>query len=265
LDERAAARAWLQAELPAALQRNELCLHYQPRVKAGTRDLASVEALVRWQHPVRGMIPPMQFVPLAEETGLVEALGRWVLDAACAQQRRWRDAGVAVPRVAVNVSALQLADAGFAADVMATLQRHGLSPGDLEIELTESLFAGDTDEVTARLQPLRDAGVLVALDDFGTGFSSLSSLYRLPVDVLKIDRSFVIDLGTRESADAVARSIVALARALGKHVVAEGVETDDQLQHLLALGCDEFQGYLFARPLPAEAVAGWLQPETSAA
>jgi EAL domain-containing protein (putative c-di-GMP-specific phosphodiesterase class I) len=167
--------------------------------------------------------------------------------------------------VSVNVSALQLADEGFAEQVMAVLQRHGLQPTDLELELTESLFAGDTDAVTARLSPLRAAGVQVALDDFGTGFSSLSSLYRLPVDVLKIDRSFVIDLGRRASADAVARSIVALARALGKHVVAEGVETDEQLQHLVALGCDELQGYLFSRPLPAGQLAAWLQHETTPA
>ena len=260
LDERAAERAWLQGALPGAMERDELLLHFQPRIAAGSGRLAAVEALVRWQHPERGLIPPMQFVPLAEETGQVEALGRWVLDAACRQQRLWRDTGLPVPRVAVNVSALQLAAPEFADDVLATLRRHGLQPSDLELEITESLFAGDADEVCSRLQPLRDAGVLVALDDFGTGFSSLSSLHRLPVDVLKIDRSFVDELGVRESADAVARSIVALARALGKHVVAEGVETEAQQAHLLTLGCDELQGYLFARPLPAAALAGWMQP-----
>ena len=264
-DERAAERAWLQAELPGALQRNELCLHFQPRLTARTGRLASVEALVRWPHAVRGMIPPMRFVQLAEETGLVEDLGLWVLNAACRQQRRWRDAGVAVPRVAVNVSALQLTSATFGVEVLAVLQRHGLQPRELEIEITESVFVDDVDAVAARLAPLRAVGVTVALDDFGTGFSSLSSLHRLPVDVLKIDRSFVTDLGQRESADAVARSIVALARALGKHVVAEGVETEAQHQHLLALGCDELQGFLFARPLPAEAVAPWIQAESQAA
>lgn len=264
-DEQAADRAWLLAELPAALARNELCLHYQPRVKAGSGQLASLEALVRWVHPTRGMIGPMRFVPLAEETGLIDELGRWVLDAACRQLCQWRQAGVDVPRVAVNVSALQLVDTGFAAQVLAVLARHGLQPTDLEIELTESLFAGDTEVVCSRLSPLRAAGVLVALDDFGTGFSSLSSLHRLPVDVLKIDRSFVADLGRRESADAVARSIVALARALGKHVVAEGVESDDQLHLLQALGCDELQGYLFSKPLPADRVSAWLQREATTA
>jgi diguanylate cyclase (GGDEF)-like protein len=258
LDERSAARAWVQAELALALLNDQLCLHFQPRVRAGSGQLASVEALVRWPHPQRGLIPPMQFVPVAEETGQVVALGRWVLGAACEQLRRWRAAGVAVPRVAVNVSALQL-EAGFADEVLAVVQQHGLQPSDLELELTESLFAGDADEVGALLAPLRAAGVQLALDDFGTGFSSLSALHRLPIDVLKIDRSFVCDLGSRDSADAVARSIVALARALGKRVVAEGVETEAQHQLLLALGSDELQGYLYSRPLPAPALEEWLQ------
>ncbi|MCA0241423.1 MAG: EAL domain-containing protein [Proteobacteria bacterium] len=265
LDRRAEARAWVQSELPVALQRDALRLYFQPRVRAGDRRLASVEALVRWPHPTRGLVQPARFVPLAEETGLIGALDRWVLEAACRQMRAWRDAGVDVPRVAVNVSALQLAEPGFAAGVLDALRRHALPPGVLEIELTESVFAGDADEAAARLQPLRDAGVQLALDDFGTGFSSLSSLYRLPVDVMKIDRSFVCDLGRRDSADAVARSVVALARALGKHVVAEGVETPEQLRRLLALGCDELQGYLIARPLPAEALAPWLQAATAEA
>lgn len=259
MDERAAERAWVRAELPRALQQAELLLHYQPRVQATSGRLASVEALVRWQHPQRGLLGPGLFVPVAEEGGLIELLGRWVLDAACRQQRAWRDAGVAVPRVAVNVSALQLANPGFADEVLGLLRRYQLTPGDLEIEITESLFAGDVDEVISRLQPLRSAGLTVALDDFGTGFSSLSSLYRLPVDVLKIDRSFVVDLGQRASADAVARSVVALARALGKHVVAEGVETDDQYRRLLDLGCDELQGYRFARPLPPPQLLQWLE------
>jgi diguanylate cyclase (GGDEF)-like protein len=258
-DERAAERAWLQSELPRAIERDELLLHFQPRVVAGGRRLAALEALVRWQHPQRGLIPPLQFIPLAEEIGQIEALGHWVLEAACRQQRRWRDAGLRVPRVAVNVSALQLAAPDFADRVLRVLRRHGLAPADLELELTESLFVGDAEDVCSRLQPLRDAGVLVALDDFGTGFSSLSSLHRLPVDVLKIDRSFVVDLGRRESADAVTRSIVVLAQALGKHVVAEGVETQAQIEHLSALGCEEMQGYFFARPLPAAQVADWLQ------
>ena len=165
----------------------------------------------------------------------------------------------------MNVSPRQLRDDGFASRVLALLARHGLRPADLEIEITEGLFVGDVDAVCARLAPLRDAGVLVALDDFGTGYSSLAALHRLPVDVLKIDRSFVVDLGGRASADAVARSIVALARALGKRVCAEGVETPMQEQHLVALGCDEIQGYLYARPMPPEAFAARLHAGFAAA
>jgi len=272
LDERAVERAWLQRELRAVLDvmttpwaaragprdAGRLLLHYQPRLRCAGDAPVSLEALVRWQHPERGLIGPMQFVPLAEETGLVEPLGRWVLSEACRQLRQWRDAGVAVARVAVNVSELQLRHGGFAAEVLAGLQRHGLRGSDLEIELTESLFIADAADAAAKLQPLREAGVRIALDDFGTGFSSLSQLYRLPVDVLKIDRGFVVDLGHNEAAAAVARSIVALARALGKQVVAEGVETEAQESLLRSLGCDELQGYRFAKPLAPQALEAWV-------
>ncbi len=250
MDERAAERAWLHVEMERGLRDGHFLVHYQPRVRAIDGSLASAEALVRWAHPERGMIGPNDFIQLAEDTGQIEMLGRFVMDEALGQLTRWRRQGATLARVAINVSALQLRNPGFADEVLALLHRHGLRGSDLEIELTESLFSGQTDAVTARLQPLRNAGVQVALDDFGTGYSSLASLYRLPVDVLKIDRAFVIDLGRREAADAVARSIVALARALGKHVVAEGVETDRQHGRLVELGCDELQGYLFARPLP---------------
>ncbi|MBL8344336.1 MAG: EAL domain-containing protein [Rubrivivax sp.] len=253
MDAQATERAWITRELRAALERGTetpLELHYQPRVDPRDGHVSSTEALVRWTHPERGAIAPMRFVPVAEETGLIDRLGAFVLHAALAQQRRWRDAGVASGRVAVNVSARQLRDPGFTSAVLAALQRHGLQPADLELEITESLFAGDASSVQRALQPLREQGVWVALDDFGTGYSSLSALQSLPIDVLKIDRSFVIELGVRDSAQAVVRSIIALARALGKRVVAEGVETAEQERQLLALGCDEFQGYLYARPLP---------------
>jgi len=256
MDAQATERAWITRELRNVLEQvtqhsgGALSLHYQPRIDPRDGRVSSTEALVRWTHPERGSIAPMRFVPVAEDTGLIERLGAFVLDAALAQQRRWRDAGIASGRVAVNVSARQLRDPGFGAAVLAALQRHGLAPADLELEITESLFAGDAQSVQRALQPLRAQGVWVALDDFGTGYSSLSALQSLPIDVLKIDRSFVIDLGVRDSAQAVVRSVIALARALGKHVVAEGVETAEQERHLLALGCDEFQGYLYARPLP---------------
>ncbi len=253
MDAQATERAWITRELRAALDQRAgtaLELHFQPRVDPRDGHVSSTEALVRWRHPERGAIAPVRFIPVAEETGLIDRLGNFVLHAALAQQRRWRDAGVAAGRVAVNVSAHQLREPTFASGVLDALQQHGLPPADLELEITESLFAGDAASVQRALQPLREQGVWVALDDFGTGYSSLSALQSLPIDVLKIDRSFVIELGVRDSAQAVVRSVIALARALGKRVVAEGVETAEQERHLLALGCDEFQGYLYARPLP---------------
>ncbi len=272
MDAQATERAWITRELRVALEQGaatSLELHYQPRVDPRDGHVSSTEALVRWTHPERGAIAPMRFVPVAEETGLIDALGRFVLHAALGQQRRWRDAGIGSGRVAVNVSARQLRDPGFTAAVLSALQQHGLQPADLELEITESLFAGDAASVQRALQPLREQGVWVALDDFGTGYSSLSALQSLPIDVLKIDRSFVIELGVRDSAQAVVRSIVALARALGKRVVAEGVETPEQERHLLVLGCDEFQGYLYARPLPpapfeARVAAGFISATAAA-
>ncbi|MBT9489530.1 MAG: EAL domain-containing protein [Rubrivivax sp.] len=254
LDAEASERAWIVRDLRSALDADALLLHYQPRLRVADGQVASTEALVRWPHPTRGMVPPGRFVPVAEDAGLIERLGTFVMDTALAQLRRWRDAGLPVGRMAVNVSARQLQDPQFAAQVLACVRRHGLQPQDLEVEITESLFAGDAGAVARALEPLRQQGVQVALDDFGTGYSSLSALQDLPVDVLKIDRSFVIQLGQRPSADAVVRAIISLAHALDKHVVAEGVETLLQEERLLALGCDELQGYRYARPMPGEQV-----------
>ncbi len=249
LDAQANERAWIVRDLRSALDAGGMLLHFQPRVRVADAQVASTEALVRWPHPTQGMVSPARFVPVAEETGLIERLGAFVMDAALAQLRRWRDAGLPVGRMAVNVSARQLQDPQFATQVLARLRHHGLQPQDLEVEITESLFAGDAGVVTRALEPLRRQGVQVALDDFGTGYSSLSALQDLPVDVLKIDRSFVAALGQRASADAVVRAIISLAHALGQHVVAEGVETALQEERLLALGCDELQGYRYARPM----------------
>jgi diguanylate cyclase (GGDEF)-like protein len=258
LDAQASERAWIVRDLRSALDAGTLLLHYQPRLRVADVQVASTEALVRWSHPTRGMVSPARFVPVAEDAGLIERLGAFVMDTALAQLRRWRDAGLPVGRMAVNVSARQLQDPQFAVQVLARVRHHGLQPQDLEVEITESLFAGDAGAVARALEPLRQQGVQVALDDFGTGYSSLSALQDLPVDVLKIDRSFVIELGQRPSADAVVRAIISLAHALGKHVVAEGVETALQEERLLALGCDELQGYRYARPMPGEQVPGRL-------
>ena len=259
LDQSAAERAWMQRELRAALDAGSLAVHYQPRVDVARGHAPSVEALVRWRHRERGWIPPVQFIPVAEDSGLIERLDAFVLDRALAQRKVWLDAGVDVGRIAVNVSAVELRDPGYADRVLALLQQHGLEPRHLELELTESQFAGDPEAVSRALEPLRRRGVVMALDDFGTGYSSLSALHRLPVDVLKIDRSFVVDLGVLESAEAVVRSVIALARALDKRVVAEGVESSLQEQRLLQLGCDEFQGYRYAMPMPGAQVAAALE------
>ena len=249
MDERIAKRSWMAHELRLAIDKADFELWYQPRVDAVSGRIVSAEALLRWPHAERGMIPPSEFVPAAEETGLIDRLGQWVLASAFEQMRRWRAAGMPIHRVAVNVSPRQLKAAGFADMVLDLLARYGLAATDIELELTESVFAGDVDAVCKVLEPLRRAGMQLALDDFGTGYSSLSSLYRLPVDVIKIDYSFVRDLGIRPSAEIMARSIVALAKALRKRVVAEGVETRSQRDHLLRLDCDELQGYLYAQPL----------------
>jgi diguanylate cyclase len=254
LENVASERAWLRRELDAALQARALDVAYQPRVDLQTGRLCGVEALARWTHPQRGVIAPSAFIPVAEESGRIGELGRCVLDAALQQRRRWHDQGLPAGRLAVNVSALQLRDPGFCGEVLASLALHGLAPDDLELELTESVFAGDVEAICQRLGPLRERGVVVALDDFGTGYASLAALHRLPVDVMKIDRSFVVDLGRRASAEAVVRSVIVLAKALGKRVVAEGIETAAQREALLALGCDEGQGWLFAAPMPAEAL-----------
>lgn len=249
MDERIAQRAWMAQELRIAVDRVHFVLHYQPRVEAVDGSVVSAEALLRWPHAQRGLISPSEFVPAAEESGLIDQLGAWVLASAFQQMKEWREAGVPLHRVAVNVSARQLMTPGFTNLVLELMNRYQLTPADIELELTESVFAGDVDEVCRVLDPLRSVGIQLALDDFGTGYSSLSSLYRLPVDVIKIDHSFVRDLGRRPSAEIMARSIVALAKALNKRVVAEGVETIAQRDHLLRLGCDELQGYLYGQPL----------------
>jgi diguanylate cyclase (GGDEF)-like protein len=253
LDAKASERAWIVRDLHTALANGMLDVHYQPRLDLRSGRTCSAEALVRWHHPVHGMVSPLRFIPVAEESDLIIELGHYVLDRALAQRRRWLDDGLSIERVAVNVSIRQLRDPSFPDRILALLSQHGLQPHDLEIELTESLFAGDVGSVERALAPLRALGVMVALDDFGTGYSSLSALQHLPVDVMKIDRSFVIDLGQKHAADAVVRSVIALARDLGKRVVAEGVETALQQQRLVALGCDEVQGYRYAKPLASEA------------
>jgi len=246
------ARAAMESDLRAALEQRQFVLHYQA-VVGSTGMVSGAEALVRWQHPARGQIPPGQFIPIAEATRLIVPLGLWVLDAACAQLARWgaRDMTRHLT-MAVNVSVHQFMEPDFVAQVEAALQRSGANPACLKLELTESLLADNIDEVINKMTALRAHGVAFSLDDFGTGYSSLSYLKLLPLAHLKIDQSFVRDLLVDPNDAAIARTIVALGESLGLAVIAEGVETDGQYQFLLALGCEAFQGYLFARPVPID-------------
>ncbi len=241
----------LESALRLGLARGELLLHYQPKVDARSGQVLGLEALVRWQRPGHGLVPPGDFIPLAEERGLIVPLGRWVLQEACRQLAAWRDAGVPVVPVAVNLSARQFNGGTLLDDVRQALARHGLAPALLELELTESTLMTDPGRATETLGRLHELGVGLAIDDFGTGYSSLAYLKRFPAQRVKIDRSFVRSLAQDPSDRAITAAVVALAHGLGLGVVAEGVENPAQLDVLRRLGCDELQGFLFGRPVPA--------------
>ncbi len=236
-------RLALESELRRALETGELELHYQPKVDISTNRIRSCEALVRWRHPARGIVPPMTFIPVAEETGLIVPLGEWVLRQACLQVRRWIDEGLPPVRVAVNLSAKQFRHADLAAVVRSALDEAHLEPGFIELELTESAVMHDPEQSAATLEALSAMGVHISIDDFGTGYSSLSYLRRFPLDKLKIDRSFIRDLMKNPDDVSIVKAIISLAHSLRLRVVAEGVETADQLEFLRQLGCDQYQGY----------------------
>jgi diguanylate cyclase (GGDEF)-like protein len=260
LDAQTQARLQLTADLRRGIQQGELMAWFQPRVNPVTGQIASAEALVRWRHPQRGLVPPGEFISIAEETDLIEAIGNWMLRATCAQLAEWRRQGVALQRVSVNVSPRQLASGRLLEEVQHALSMHAVPPAALELEVTESLLVGDTHQAREQLAQLRAWGVTIALDDFGTGYSSLATLRDLPIDVMKVDRAFVKDLGRDPTALAITRTVMALAQTLGKHTVAEGIETPEQAELLRELGCDELQGFLFSRPVPAQelpALPGW--------
>jgi diguanylate cyclase (GGDEF)-like protein len=250
--DRAVARQAIEAALRNAVDENQLVVHFQPEISVATGEIVGVEALVRWQRPGVGMVPPADFIPIAEETGLIVPIGTWVLNEACRQAQSFDDGRLVIR---VNVSARQLAEPGLADVVKAALRSSGLPPERLCLEVTESVVLEDGDRSVAALQALRDIGVGVSLDDFGTGYCSLSYLRRLPIDSLKIDRSFVRGLGHEADDDSIVTSVIDLARSLGVSVVAEGVETHEQLDGLRARGCDTMQGFLFAKPGPASSVA----------
>lgn len=246
-------RLHLEGELRHALERDEFVLHYQPQVDLQSGQIVGMEALIRWNHPELGMVPPDRFIGLAEETGLIVAIGAWVLRTACAQNKVWQRSGFAGLRVAVNLSARQFGSKDLANSIIAVLEETGLAADGLEIELTESSLMADVDGAVASMRALKAIGIHLSLDDFGTGYSSLSYLKRFPIDVLKIDQSFVRDVMSDPDDAAIVASIISLAHNLKLHVIAEGVETAEQLAYLRLHGCDDMQGYYFSKPVPAAA------------
>jgi diguanylate cyclase (GGDEF)-like protein len=248
-------RLKLESDLGHALERGELLLHYQPVVEVASGLITGVEALLRWRHPVRGLVPPLDFIPLAEETGLIVAIGEWVLATACARNRAWQLQGLTKLRVAVNLSARQFADAQFLPRLTQIIRDSGLDPSSLELEITESVVMSRGKCAVSALQELKSLGVQLAIDDFGTGYSSLAYLKCFPIDTLKVDRSFIRDIPGDSGDRKITRAIIALAHSLRLKVVAEGVETAAQLKFLRAQRCDSVQGYLLHRPLPENEVA----------
>jgi EAL domain-containing protein (putative c-di-GMP-specific phosphodiesterase class I) len=244
--------AALDADLRKALEKQEFQLYYQIQIDSTGRKLGA-EALIRWLHPERGLVSPADFIPLAEETGLILPIGQWVMQSACAQIKSWEhDALTSGIALSVNVSAKQFHQADFVTQVRNIVQMLAINPQQLKIEITESMLLENIDATIETMVELKDIGIGFSLDDFGTGYSSLQYLKRLPIDQLKIDQSFVRDIVTDSSDMAIVRTIIAMAQSLNLDVIAEGVETEEQRQFLLDAGCTQFQGYLFGKPLPIE-------------
>ena len=257
-------RQSLEGELRYALEREELLLHYQPKVNLKTGAITSVEALIRWQHPERGLLLPGQFLTIAEDTGMIVGIGQWVLSEACRQTREWLDAGLPAVPVAVNISSLEFRSEHFVEGVRVALKNTRLDPKYLELELTETVLMRHSESTTSALEQLKAIGVRLAVDDFGTGYSSLSYLTRFPIDTLKLDRSFVHDILASSDDAIVVSAIISMGKSLKHRVIAEGVETPEQLAFLQAHGCDEGQGYYFSRPLVAQQFAKLLETGISA-
>jgi EAL domain-containing protein (putative c-di-GMP-specific phosphodiesterase class I) len=261
MDAQARARRTLELDLRQAIARGELEVFYQPCVSLQDGRITGCEALVRWHHPERGMVSPAEFIPIAEETGLINELGEWVLSTACADAANWPN-GI---RLAVNVSPVQFKSATLALKVTAALAASGLSASRLELEITEAVLIRDDDTALAILHQLRAIGVRIALDDFGTGYSSLSYLQRFPFDKIKIDRAFVEDLAEGDGSSSIVQAVVNIAAARRMTTTAEGVETEAQRQMLRALGCSEMQGYLFSAPKPLAQIKALLDAHGHAA
>jgi EAL domain-containing protein (putative c-di-GMP-specific phosphodiesterase class I) len=255
MDARASRRMELLSRLRGAIGRGELFLHYQPQVDTASGRLIGVEALLRWRNEDIGLVSPAQFIPLAEESGMIDNIGEWVLRRACEQGARWLDEGLPPLTIAVNLSARQFRQDRLLALVESALAESGLPPGQLELEITEGMVMQDPDAAVATLHALHNAGPRIAIDDFGTSYSSLSYLQRFPVHALKADQSFVRHVPDDADAAAIVTAVISLAHGLRLSVVAEGVETDEQRRFLAALGCESCQGYFFSRPVPPDEIA----------
>jgi EAL domain-containing protein (putative c-di-GMP-specific phosphodiesterase class I) len=256
-------RLAVEQDLRHALVRKELTLFYQPIVSVETGLITGAEALIRWRHPVRGLVMPDDFIPLAEETGLILEIGEWVLREACRQILEWRQEGLAMELVAVNLSARQLQQEDLVARIGGIMRDSGVSPDLIQLEITEGAVLKNVDYAIAMLQQLGEMGFEIALDDFGTGYSSLTYLKRFPIDAVKIDRSFVRDLEHDVSDATIVSTVIAMAENMRLNVIAEGVETEEHLEFLRHRGCNEYQGHLFSRAVPPEAFAELLRGEPS--
>ncbi|MDH3210551.1 MAG: bifunctional diguanylate cyclase/phosphodiesterase, partial [Burkholderiaceae bacterium] len=257
------AKLTLESELQKALERDQFVLHYQPKIDIHSGKIAGVEALIRWSHPEWGLMAPGQFIALAEEIGLITVIGSWVMERACCQLKQWRDAGLPPISMAVNLASPSFRQPNLVHQVGALLKCYDVDAKLLQIEATESIMMTDVVTTMKTLTQLRELGVKLSIDDFGTGYSSLSYLRRFPIDQLKIDRSFVIDMVGNADAAAIAGAIVSLGTSLGLELVAEGVETQQQACLLRDMGCRMMQGYYFARPVPADEIAALLSNGTS--
>jgi diguanylate cyclase (GGDEF)-like protein len=259
MNARAVERQSIEEALRRALERREFALHYQPKVNLMTGEIVGAEALIRWTHPTRGLVPPAAFIPVAEDCGLILPIGAWVLREACGQARAWKDAGVPVTSMAVNVSAMEFRDEKFLDGLFAILAETGFDPSSLELELTESVLMKHAASTATTLQALRKNGIRVAVDDFGTGYSSLNYLRKFPVDAIKIDQSFIRQITTAGDDTTIVKAIIGMARGLKLRVIAEGVETLGELAFLRAYRCDEAQGFYFSRPVLPERFAALLR------
>ena len=259
MNARVSRRMFLENNLRRALERDELFLVYQPQIDAASGQVAGVEALVRWRHPDEGLIPPDRFIPVAEDCGLIEPLGAWVLHQACRQLQDWTQLGETDLMMAINISPMQFRKSGFIDTVRHALSASGVDPARVELEITETLLMQPLKDLDNRLRELADMGLTFALDDFGTGYSSLGYLKRLPISRIKLDKSFVADLPGDVEDEAITRATLSMAKDLGLRCVAEGVETEAQQRFLTQRGCDALQGYLFARPMPADECRDWLR------